>query len=227
MSKSEKDDKRTILVLRWVGYSLLGLAVLDVIEIFVPTQLMNPAWVLQMIGSIVESAAVPLVGVMLVLYGEKAFRRSLEVNFLKILSWLFLLVGILYLLLIPLNISNTWQLNQITQNQIQKQANQQLAQLNKVEEELTQATSEDMTNLLASLNPNASVENAQPQQIKEQLMSQVVQGKRQISTQVEINQRNNLRSLLKNSIKWGVGSIIAGVIFLRLWGLSHWVRMIR
>ena len=89
---------KSIRILRWVGYGLLVLFLFDLVETLVPLRLMNPVWEFQTMGTLVEIAAVPLIALGLVFFGEGISRAKLERPVLKSLSWLALLYGIVKIL---------------------------------------------------------------------------------------------------------------------------------
>lgn len=221
------NEKRTTIALRWVGYGLLLLALFDIIAIFVPfapSQLMDPFWMFQTMGELVERVPVPLIGLVLVFYGGRTFRGKGELLIIKLLSWLCCLVGILYLILILTGISNTWRIYQYSKTQISSQANQRLEQLQQIEQQLNSATPQDITNFLTRLNQGRPVQVENPQQAKEQLLSQLAQGKNNLQTQIQTTQKNSRLGLFKNSLKWNLGALVAGVLFLRIWSFTRWAR---
>ncbi|NJK39107.1 MAG: hypothetical protein HC920_16110 [Oscillatoriales cyanobacterium SM2_3_0] len=98
---------RSANLFRWVGYGFLLLTLLDIAEILFPPRFMNPAWELQAMGQLVERVAVPLLGFILVFFGERNSRERWEVPLVKLFSWLTLLYAVLYFLLVPLGVINT------------------------------------------------------------------------------------------------------------------------
>ena len=106
---------------------------------------------LQTIGAVVERVPVPLLAMALIFFGEGYDRRGLEDVFLKVLSWVCLLLAVVFLLMMPLGIFGTIYVNNQNDKQITTQANQQLAQLQQVEERLNKGTPEDLKNLAGEL----------------------------------------------------------------------------
>jgi BRCT domain type II-containing protein len=80
MNQSESKDIQTISLLRVTGYGLLMLAFFDFSQILVPPRFTNPTWEFQMMGSLVERVSVPLIGLVLVFYGDLSYRRQLEMT---------------------------------------------------------------------------------------------------------------------------------------------------
>lgn len=223
-------NKSTVLILRWVGYGLLVLALFDFISTLVPLRLFYPPWELQTIGSLVEHVPVPLLGLALVFCEEADFREDedWEIALLKCLSWLCLLVGILYLLLIPLGIGDTVRLSFYNEHQIRSELDRQMSQVQKIEERLNQTTdANEIETLLTRLNPSPSPDIKTPQQLdeaKSKIPVFVAQAEDRLKTEAEASRASLRFSLLKNSVKWNLGALVSSVLFLRLWWLSRWVR---
>ncbi|MEM6447854.1 MAG: HpsJ family protein, partial [Cyanobacteria bacterium P01_D01_bin.123] len=97
------DDARwqSVFPLRAVGYGLLVLAAFDIINIFYPANFTNHQWEFGVFGEMVERVPVPLIGLALIFLGRAYGRNIWEKRLVLFLSWISLLVGILFLLLIP------------------------------------------------------------------------------------------------------------------------------
>jgi hypothetical protein len=226
MTKSAGNEKRTVLLLRWVGYTLLLLALFDVIETFVPPNFMNPAWEFRMVGSLVERVAAPLIGLTLVFYGEANFRAEWEILLLKILSWAALVVGGLYFLLVPLAISDTLRLYAQNEAQLNTQFNQRISRIQKTKDQLSKAGEKDIEQFLGRLNQGRSPDIKNPQdleKIRTQISSSLDQAENRAKTEAKIAE-NQRQSLLKNSVKWNLGALVSGVAFIYIWRLTRWSR---
>ncbi len=219
--QSRRAKPGSIALFRMVGYSLLLLALLDLIAIIFPPRLMNPAWEFETMGAIVERVPVPLLGLVLISFGEGNFRGTFERIILKFLRWLCLFVGVLFLLLIPLGVNNTMRLN--TQNTAQKSAQyrQQVAQIEQIEKQLKQATAQDLDSFLRS--QGRSLDGQNPRTVKKQLSSEITKTKQTIQTKYQEQQANQRLALFKNSVKWNLGALISGVLFIYLWYITRWV----
>jgi hypothetical protein len=199
------------MLCRLVGYVLLLLMALDVADIFIPFKFADANWEFQVVGNLVERVPVPALGLLLVLYGEK---RARLIKFISILS---ILVGILFLLLIPLGISSTLRIDKQNNAQISAQANQQLANLQQFKTQLNNPKAlKGIERSLARINslPKKPGEN---QPVTRELLAKKIP-----ETESQINFQANARieamkfSLLKRSIKWNIGALIAGVLFILL-----------
>lgn len=218
--RSKNDKPWSTYLIRVVGYGLLVLALFDIMAILVPLRLMNPAWEFETIGSLVERVAVPLLGLLLVFYGERNFRRKWEYSFLKLLSWLCLLWGVLFILLIPFGISNTVRLYRQTNTQITTQYNQQQQGVTQLEQQLQIAKPQDVENFLRSQRRSSNGKN--PQEIKQQLLAEVASAKQKLQTQYQEAKTSQSHSLLKKSVKWNFGALVSGVLFIYIWRFTRW-----
>ncbi len=210
-------------ILRSLGYGLLLLAFFDIVEMFVPPNFMNPAWEFQTFGALVERVPVPLIGLVLVFFGEMNSRSKWEFPILKLLSWLTLLFALLFFLLIPLGVGNTLRLNNQSAAQISTLSKQQLSQAEQVEKQLNQATPQQIDNFIKS--QGRSLDGKNPQELKTQVLSKVSQAKQQIKTQAEATQSFRGLSLIKSSVKWNLGALVASGLFISIWKGTRWARI--
>ncbi len=220
---------RSIALLRWVGYGLLVLALFDYIEIFVPPDLINPAWGFQTLGAMVERVPVPLLGLVLVFYGEKNRRERWELSVLKFLSWGAFGLGVLYLLLVPWGIFNTVTMQKYSSRQITAQVNQSLAQIQQVKDQLERATTpeevEEISSRLDRQDRSGSLKDSrQLAEVKEDLSSILVVKESQVKSRAKEAQLSELMKLLKPSVKWNLGALVGGLLFLRIWLDTRWAR---
>lgn len=226
MNRVENIEYRSTILLRLVGYGLLLFAFLDVVTILVPPAFTNPTWEFQVLGELVERVPVPLIGLAFVFYGEKTFRTKLEKLLLKGLSWTTLTVGILFLLLLPLGINNTWRINDLNNRQINEQIAKEVGELQQFQNLLEQAKStQELQQLFASLNSqNQAPKEGNAKQLKLELLSQLNARKQQIQTRAESTRKVQQFTLIKSSIKWNLGTLIAAGLFLSTWYITEWAR---
>lgn len=211
---------------RVAGYGLLMLALFDYANVFIPSRFTNPVWEFQMMGELVEKSPVPLIGLVFVFYGKEDFRKDIEEYILRALSWACLAVGIAFLLLLPLGINNTLRLNTYNNIQINNQVAQRMAQLQQINNKLREASSEqDINNLFNNLTRQGRPPDIKsPEELKSRLFSEISTAQNRIKTESETTRKNQRLALLKNSAKWNLGSIIAGILFIYVWKITNWAR---
>jgi len=225
MNDIQGEQGFSIYRLRWIGYGLLILSLLDTIAVLIPANFGNRVWELQTIGAVVERVPVPLLAMTLIFFGEGYDRRSLEDIFLKFLSWICLLLALVFLLMLPLGLFGTIYVNNQNNKQITNQANQQLAQLQQVEERLNKGTPEDLKNLGTELNRlGVAADTQNPQELKTQILSRITPAKERLQAQSAVVQSNQRLGLFKNAIKWLLGALISSVLFFMLWRGTDWAR---
>lgn len=222
LSKSVNSLLGIINLCRLVGYSMLLLTLFDILDIFIPLQIMNPAWEFQTMGALVERVAIPLVALLLVFSGKLENRSKWEIHVLRLFSRLTLLVGLLYILLIPLGVSNTMRLYNSNLEQLNQAYSQKVSQTNQVEQQLTQATPAEIENILQ--RQGRSLDGKNPQEVKSQLLSELNQAKQQLKTQTETKKSSETLRLFKSSVKWNLGALVSGFLFIAIWKGTRWTR---
>ncbi|MBD2345493.1 HpsJ-like protein, cyanoexosortase A-associated [Anabaena subtropica] len=207
---------------RILGYGMLFLALLDIIEMFVPPNFMNPSWEFQTMGRLVNQVGVPLIATLFVFSGKLTKRSKWELPVLALLSRLTLLVALLYILLIPLGVFNTVRLYNTNLEQIKTGYEQRLSQANQVEQQLNKTSPVEIDNLIKSQGGSLNGRNAED--VKNQIISQLTQAKQQLKTQKETNQSSVTVNLLKNSVKWNLGALVSAALFITIWKETRWAR---
>ncbi|MEB3280968.1 MAG: HpsJ family protein [Lyngbya sp.] len=220
---------RSINLVRWVGYGFLVLSLFDLVDILYPPDFMNPAWELQTMGQLVERVAVPILAFVLIFFGERNSRDRWEVPVLNFLSWFTLLYGIIFLLLIPLGLFNTLRVDRQANQQLTTQVNQVQTQIQQVKDQLKTVNSPaEMENLLSQINPQAGtpeIESFQQfEEIKNRLSTVVANSDQQITTRAKEARSTQRQNLLKRSIKWNLGALIGGALFVSIWKGTVWAR---
>lgn len=218
--KSQSDTPWSVAVFRKIGYGLLLLALFDLIATLIPLNFMNPMWQFETMGAIVERVAVPLIGLVLVFFGEEKFRSSLEQKLLKSLRWLCLLVGVLFFLLIPLGLVSTIQAKKINDTQMDGQFRQQKVRIDRVEKQLNIIQDQDLENFIKS--QGRSLDGQSPQQARDQFLEKIKKDKKQLQAQFEQAKATRRLTLLKNCAKWSLGALVSGILFIYIWFLTRW-----
>lgn len=226
MTKSVDNGWVSSTLFHRIGYGLLVLALIDLLNILLPPSPRNPNWVFQTIGALVERVPVTLLGLGLVFYGEADFRSKWERLLLKFLSWGSLLAGVLFVLLAPLLLQNTVQLDNQINYQINTQVTQQLSGLEQIESRLANATTpQDINNVIARLNIRGlPSNNNNTEQLKSRLLSEITKAKQTVRPKIQASWANRRLGLLKNAIKWFLGAVVSGSVLVYIWFATRWAR---
>lgn len=224
MTNQESNEWSSVAIFRLVGYSLLLLALFDALAIFLPWQPNNLPWVFQSTGTLIERVPLLLIGFVLVFAGEGNIRQKWERLTLRVLSWVSLGLGILFLITIPLLLNATVQMSTLADAQVTAQATQQSTQLQKLVEQVNQAGAKDLNSFLDRVNQQAKAQIKDPQLLKQQLLGEVGAAQKALQVQAESTRSEQRAFLLKEAVKWSAGALVAGGVLIRLWQSSQWAR---
>ncbi len=225
-------QSRSITLVRWLGYGLLLLALLDLGALLIPLRLMNPIWEFRSIGAIVERIPVPLIGFVMVFWGEQEHRRPGEKLILKGLTWVTLTLALVLLALIPLCVVNSIRIHNLKIEEINTFQGQRLALVQQLEEQLNQTNSVDefqsLLNRALNNRTPIALDTSQPlPNIKAQIPALLAPARSAIEQQAQVAQeqaQNEQPGLLKRAIKWSLGALIGAVLCLRIWQSTRWAR---
>lgn len=224
---SEFAEERSHILVSLLGYGLLAFAFFDCIYILIPPRFTNPVWEFQTIGALVERAAIPLLGMASIFYRRQGQIKKLEKQLMGCLSWVCLLLGLFYLLMVPLGIVDSWRIYQAERVAIADQLSAHNQQLEQITTQLDGAkTNEQMIQILAKLSaPGSSPQIENPQIIKKELLNKMSQAQLKMKSQATKVDETKKRSLIKNSVKWNLGALLAGTLFVLFWHLTDWARI--
>jgi hypothetical protein len=220
-TSSPRLDPRTqwvsIFSLRLTGYVLLSLSALDVATIVLPPDVFNPQWEFDTLGRLVERVPVPLIGLALVFYGGLRYRRPLEKLCLRPLALITVGVGVCYLLMIPLGISNSIRLQHLAQTQESVLQDQQRSRYRQLEQQITDASSDKIFPLARRWKlVLAEEEQTNPEAVKSRALSQLKKNQILQQKQSLISRNARQQKHFKNSVKWIVGALLAGFCLIYL-----------
>lgn len=215
--------------LRIVGYGLLLLGIIDLAEILIPPVFLNPRWEFQAFGQIIERVPVPLIGLGFIFLGGKEERTAWENRLVPALSWLTLIVAVVYFLLVPLGIVNTLRIDRLNQQEIAAQTTQVQEQIQQAKDQLALAkTPEELQALLSALSgreiPALPTAEGQVDELKTLLETNLEENETAVSSQASGTLASTRRDLMERSIKWNLGSLIAGALYLFVWRSTFWAR---
>ena len=214
-------------LLRLIGYGLLVLSLFDLIDTLLPIRLMDPGWQFQTLGNLVERVPVPLLGMLLVFYDTRSWRGKWERYLLGILSWAALLAGIGYLLFVPLGVFSTFQINRAAENQLKQQISQGMTEIDVVKGQLqgvqTQAQMQALLSRIQGLPPEIR-ESQSLGESKQKLTDFMTATAKTAINRLNQSYFQRRLELLKQSVKWNLGSLVSGVLFIGIWQITKWAR---
>ncbi|HEY9825893.1 MAG TPA: HpsJ family protein [Stenomitos sp.] len=217
---------KTLHLARLLGYGLLVIGFVDLLYILLPPQLTNPIWEYQAIGDIVKLVPVPLLALLLVFAGEHALRRKREPQLLAILSWLTLVISILFFLLLPLIITDAFRIDRFNKTQIATEVAQQKRKLNATKKQLQNMDGDQLKYFIPTPDKTGSLgllPNS-PAQAKTSIAENLERAKEKADTQAEEARRNVTANLVKNTFKLFAESLISAFLFLMIWSRTEWAR---
>lgn len=225
ISSDEAGENLTAYRFRWIGYGFLVFALIDAIHILLTLPTGQPTWVLTTIGQFVERVVVPILGFALVFFGEYYGRKNAEKIGLRVLSWLSLVLALVFLLMIPPVFLQTLNVNNQAQQTVNKEVEQRLTQLKQLEDQLARSNPEQLKALATQLSSvGVSVDPNNPEAVKTQIQARIKTVRDQLQTQAQGATAGQTSNLWKNAIKWSLGALVAAALFFYLWKSSGWAR---
>jgi hypothetical protein len=209
-----------LVLFRVVGYGLLLLTLFDVVSAIVPPQFGNPGWQFQTAGGFVERSAVPLIGFILVFYGNQEIRKKRELLVLKALSWLALLSAIFYFALVVIFFVTLPTLNDRSESQISAQFDPRITQAQQIQTQLDKMQPAQVEALMKS----SRVQMTDSTAFKAKAMQEAATVEKNLKEQSSISKGSQRTALIKSAVKWGLGALVTGVLFVRLWAGTAWAR---
>ena len=219
-------SRKFLYILRWCGYGFLLMAGFDILQSLIPLGFTNPLWEMSTMASLVERVPIPILGFLLVFWGEDKERKIWEEKFLKFLPWLCLILGIIFLLMLPLTVINTWRINQTNTLQVDQKLQQEERQIGQLESQVNQVNLEQLRAIATQLKSvGMEVDITQPQpQLKADILAQIAKAKIQMPDRASALKNNQTFDLLKKSLKLFLGALISGVLYLQIWQHSSWIK---
>jgi hypothetical protein len=224
---NEWSELKSIGLIRMVGYCLLLLAAIDFLYTLLPPQFMEPEWELTAIKTIVERVPVPLIGLALVFYRGETSRLNREIPVLKVLSWFCIVIATVFFLLVPLTISNSLRIDNLNYVELENQRLKQKTQVDAVRDKLENTSDTRLLQLIDQLEARGqSADIETPEEFRAQVSSELASAEQASQVIVRDKLKAQRLGLTKNATKWVLGSFIAGLLFVRMWQVTRWVREI-
>jgi predicted PurR-regulated permease PerM len=229
MISQDKSNDLTFSIFRLVGYGLLLLAVVDIVNILIPPRFTDLAWILQATGTIIDRVPLPLLGFTFVFFGQGNLRKRWERIVLTGLSWTSLVTGIVFLVLIPVMLSIAMQMSTQLDTQTIAQTERQLGQIQQLQEQVNKTSPQDLASLFERLKQQGTLPSGiqDSRSFRTRLINEFSQAEKTIQVQSDATRTGQRNALMKDSIKWSIGALISSVLLLNIWRYTVWTRFKR
>ncbi len=211
----------TLALIRVIGYVFLAFFLFDFADTLIPLRLTNPTWEFQTFGALVEKVPVIFLAYAMIYLGRNFGRKPLEQFLLSLITWLALILGLVYLLMIPISIINTNRLLTLNHQQT-LQLDIQIAQVKKAQTNLkTTNTQSELQQILSrDLGNNSAIPKLEnPEQVKtlkNRLSTVISDGELKLKEQAQSLKDVRLE-LFKKSVKWNLGSLVSAALLFYIW----------
>jgi hypothetical protein len=209
-----------------IGYGMILFSAMDYLMILLPPQFTNPIWEFQTIKRLIEQAGVPLIGFAFVFYRPLASIRPRSLYLLRFLSWLCLIIGIIYLLMVPLAIVNTGRISLIGQNETNSQVKFRTTQIEDIEKALSKGLKPRELTLVAQ-GIGLSKDKIASSNLKESITEELQKIKSANQTQALQVQKNLRDRNLRDLVKIIFEAALLCILFVWTWTATAWARMLR
>lgn len=227
-TNSNSTEVITANLLRFAGYGLLLLALSNFADALIPPRFgKDAAWEFATLGKLVGTSPVPIIGLVLVFYGESTARSAIAKNVLKFLSWLSLFLSIFYAIFLLIGISAAIRINNDNNTQASFALSQQIAQFNTAKESLKNTNNANLikaAEFIERRSPNVKLNKSNPTELRKQLEAEILKNENAIKNTVQDSQTRASRQLIKQGIKWYFEAIVSAFILFGIWSQTKWTR---
>jgi len=225
---SRSTEVITANLLRLAGYGLLLLTFSNFADALLPPQFGKDAtWEFSALGKLVGTSPVPIIGLVLIFYGESTARSAFGKKILKFLSWLSLLLSIFYVVMLLVGISAAIRINNDNNTQASFALSQQLTQFNTAKENLKNSDDANLrraAEFIERQSPNIKLDKGNPTELRKQLETEIAKNESLIKSRIEDGQGRALRQLIKQAGKWYFEAIVSAFILFGIWNQTKWTR---
>jgi len=209
-----------------VGYGLLGFTFFAFIDTVIPIQFTDSYWEFRTQSRLVEMAPVSLMGLMFIFFRREGFIRRSELFILRCLSWTALVLGILYLLLIPLGLVNSARINLRTDTDIAFRLAKQNEQISQLKTQTDTASDDKVESFIAAMQAKSpNQKSSTPEQLRNQWKKEISQAKETAQINADAERSAKLTQLIKDAAKANIGAALASTLFILFWRLTLWARI--
>lgn len=201
-----------VTLLPLIGYIILGLILIEYIALLVQPQFFNPNWEYQTMGKIVETIWAPIIGLTFIFYRREG--NTIGPKELRLLSWISrfaLLLGILYLLMVPLLVVNNVRIHELNRAEFIVLFENNDNQLKKVQKQLDRVSEEQLRRRFPNKN-------------REEVLAQFQDKVKDFKEQAQETYEAQVGDLITLTVKWCLGAILGATSLILIWRYTFWAR---
>ena len=219
-------EHQSTKIVNLVGYIVLTVVIINYAFLFISPQLGNSNWIHSTAGNLIESGWGILLGFLFIFYRrDQDIVKPKEILFLKLVSWLALLIGIGYFLLAPLIIGNAFRISRANKAQVLRQVDAANSQVKLYSQQLNNANDRQLAAVLKNYQQRApELKINSEQQLKETLSKQVKEKQQQAENTLRKNLKVQKKGLLKMTAKWSMIATLTGMCLMLIWKYTAWAR---
>lgn len=193
-------------VLPIVGYLLIFMTLIDFANVIIPPQLQNPEWELTTLDRLSNHSWALLMGTGFILTGFFSSAlgrvRLIEVRLLMVIRWGLLLLGIIYILSLPLVLFNTNRLITQIKTKFSQESQARVQLIDQVEANLGGINNPNqLLQITQTLGIPITNPNTPPEQLKQQIQKQLPQLRQQIPEQAAQAESRQVKTLIQRSLR--------------------------
>lgn len=208
----------------FAGYIFLAITIVDYAFIIYPPDFFNAQWEFQALQRIVETGWSPILAGIFLFYPSKREFLKIEKIILSWLSRLFLLLGILYFLSVPLIFADAQRLNNDRNVELAKNSEQQTLRLKQAEKQINSANKQQLVSLI-SRNPQLKIDlNQSESELRKQILYQNKQRLEYAINQDKSQIEKQNFALRKTSVKLAFNAVLVGMLLIGIFNYSFWIR---
>lgn len=212
---------RSVALIHWIGYGLLVFGFLDIFFLLISPSWVTPGWFLLVLEQYVAFVPVLLIGFGLAFFGELKPRVYWEVLVLRWLSWLTLILSAIFLILIPLGIYSTVQLNNQNEQAITQKGQYDLVRLETFQQKLSKSNSLAELRILSRA---IGVEESQDENLKQAIDRKIESQKKVTQSDTKSKITSTQFRSFKKIFKLSIGAVLASLAHVLLWKNTLWAR---
>ena len=227
-TNSGSNEAITAKLLHFAGYGLLLFSLANFADALIPPRFgQDPTWEFEALRKLVGTSPVPIIGLILVFYGETTARSPFGKNILKVLSWLSLVLGIFFSIFLVIGVSAVIRINNDLNTQANFVLSQQVSQFNTAKESLKNTDDRNLqraAEFIERRSPDIKLDKTNPTVLRSQIEAEILKNENEIKDRVENGRQQASRRLLKQSVKAFFETIVAAGVLFGIWSQSKWAR---